>query len=317
TGKDDPETEANAKTALVNLEEAYSAARAALEQYEESAKSVQSAAQDYSIGTGSKTAWSDALSARADAKSAAVSALSAFSRQANDLNALTGGWVSRAYGWNEEAFGPLFEAEVLPPIADIPGASGDSASANNGASADNGASDNGASADNGASDGGASTDSGASGDGGASTDSGASDDGASADNGASDGGANTDSGASDDGASADNGASTNDGASGGGASTDSGDAGQTIDPDSDEIIYGGTLRTVGNGASDSGQTERINGPRIGEDGKVYPFDPEDEALELQKESGQQAPDPEQSVKEAGEALIAVLETLFGVSDEED
>ena len=354
TGKDDTEAEAKTKTALVDLQESYGAAQAALKQYEDAVKAAQSAAQDYSTGTGSKTAWSDALSARADAKSAVTSALSAFSRQANSLNALTGGWVSRTYGWNEEAFGPLFEAEVLPPVADIPGAdggaSGDGASSDNGASgsgasANNGASGDGASADNGASGDGASSNSGASGNGassdngasgngasvnngasgnGASVNNGASGDGASANNGASGNGASSDNGASGNGASVNNGASgngasVNNGASGDGASANNGasgngasaDNGATIDPDSDEAIYGETAQPT-----DSGETERINGPRIGEDGKVYPFDPEDEALQAQQESGQEQ-DPAESVQEAGAALIAVLETLFGVGKEED
>ena len=264
TGKDDTEAETRTKTALVDLAEAYNTAQAALEQHEQAVKTAQSAAQDYAMGTGSKTAWSDALSARADAQSAATSALSAFSRQANALNALTGGWVSRTYGWNEEAFGPLFEAEVLPPTEEVPGE-------------DNGDSDGGASADNGAS---------------------------------------TDGGASDSGASADDGASTDSGASDGGTSTDGGATEQTpIDPNSDEVIYGETAQTT-----DNGETEKINGPRIGEDGKVYPFDPEDEALQLEKEraneqaQAEQAPEQSVGVKEAREALIAALENLFEKED---
>ncbi|MBR4544738.1 MAG: TolC family protein [Oscillibacter sp.] len=268
TGKDEAEAEAQTKTALVDLQAAYNGAQAALQQYEEAAKNAQAAAQDYSIGTGSKAAWSDALSAQSDAKSAVTSALSTFSRQANALNALTGGWVSRTYDWNADAFEPLFEAEVLPPVLDVP------------AGIDTGT-------NGGASGGGTSTGSGGASGGGTSTDSG----------GASGGGASTDSG----------------GASGGGASTDSG--GAEKDPDADSSLYGGAdLRyTPDNGITLEPHT------RIGEDGKIYPVDPEDEEWQLQdgQEEQEAEPDPEETLKQAGEVLVEALKALFGFSGEEE
>ncbi|MBR3570313.1 MAG: hypothetical protein IKN96_05870, partial [Oscillibacter sp.] len=359
TGKDEAKVEEDTKTALVDLGETYNAAQAALKQYEDAAKNAQDAAQAYSTGDGSKTAWSDALSARADAKSAAVSALAAFSRQANALNALTGGWVSKTYGWNEEAFEPLFAAEVLPPVLDVPGeetpasgggaaASGDGAATGSGTPADGGASDSGTTTNSGASGGGAvasgdgaATSSGDSGSG-ATTNSGASGgdavssgDGAAASSGDSGDGASTSSGSSGSGTSAgsgdsgsgtttDNGASGNGAVSSGdGATTGSGDSGNgagadsgaTIDPDADQAIYGGDGLTYKGEGDDTGETKDPYAPRIGEDGKIYPFDPEDEAL--QNGQGQEEADPEESIRQAGEALIAVLETLFGTNQEEE
>ena len=103
------------------------------------------------------------------------------------------------------------------------------------------------------------------------------------------------------------------GGSGSGTSTDNGSSGggtdaRQIEPDSDEAIYGVLPQQS---ETDSGETERINGPRIGEDGKVYPFDPEDD------ETLQLAPQEDDSAKQAGDALIALLETLFGGSVKED
>ena len=322
TGKDEAEAEKQTKTALVDLQEAYNGAQAALSQYEEAQKNAQSAAQAYAMGSGTKTAWSDALSAQSDAKSAVTSALSAFSRQANALNALTGGWVSRTYAWHEAEFGPLFESAILPPttVEELDGESetdADSGSSGDGTSTDSGSSGSGTSADSGSSGGGTSTDSGSSG-GGTSTDSGSSGSGTSTDSGSSGDGTSTDSGSSGDGTSTDSGSSgdgtsTESGSSGSGTGADNGssDGGtdaKQIEPDSDEAIYGALPQQS---ETDSGETERINGPRIGEDGKVYPFDPEDdETLQLEPEEGD-------SAKQAGEALIALLETLFGGSAKED
>ena len=200
------------------------------------------------------------------------------------MNALTGGWVSRTYDWNADAFGPLFEAEILSPILEIPE---ENAASGNGAGADGGASDNGASADGGASDSGASA---------------------------------KDGGASDN-------------------------------PDTDSSLYGGeglqyapsddgddaeppeSLARIGEDGKvypfdpedeafppkppyDGDPPESL--ARIGEDGAVYPFDPEDEALQAQE--GQEATeeqDPADALKQAGEALMEVLRALFGFSDGEE
>ena len=356
TGKDEAEAEAQTKTALVDLQAAYNGAQAALQQYEEAAKNAQAAAQDYSIGTGSKTAWSDALSAQSDAKSAVTSALSSFSRQANALNALTGGWVSRTYDWNADAFEPLFEAEVLPPVLDVPeeiaasgsgistdgGASGSGTSADggtsgSGTSADSGTSGSGTSSDGGTSGSGTSTDGGTSG-GGTSADGGTSGSGTSADSGASGSGTSTDGGTSGSGTSADSGTSgggtsadsgtsgsgtsADGGASGSGTSADSGTSGSGTsadsggtqgDPDADSSLYGGAdLRyTPDNGITLEPHT------RIGEDGKIYPVDPEDEALELQDGQEAEETDPEEALKQAGGILIEALKALLGVSNNEE
>ena len=61
------------------------------------------------MGTGSKAGWYEALSARADSQTALYQAVGVFHRQANTLNELTGGWVSRTQDWLAEALLPLYK----------------------------------------------------------------------------------------------------------------------------------------------------------------------------------------------------------------
>ena len=62
------------------------------------------------MGTGDQDSWYAALTAQADARAALCQALSAFTSQANALNQLTGGWVSRTFGWYADALDPLFQS---------------------------------------------------------------------------------------------------------------------------------------------------------------------------------------------------------------
>ena len=100
------------KTALADLAAAYSGVSSARSAYEQTASAASDAAGAYAMGTGSKTDWYDALSARADSQTALYQAVGAFTRQANTLNELTGGWVSRTQGWLAEALLPLYDTSA-------------------------------------------------------------------------------------------------------------------------------------------------------------------------------------------------------------
>ncbi len=99
------------KTALVDLSTSYQAVQAAIRNYEDAGNASQQAATAYAMETGSKTGWFTALSAKEDSRAALVAAISSFSRQANELNRQSGGWVSRSCGWYASEFTELFQLE--------------------------------------------------------------------------------------------------------------------------------------------------------------------------------------------------------------
>ena len=111
-GADDDARTLALKTALADLAAAYSGVSSARSAYEQTASAASDAAGAYAMGTGSKTDWYDALSARADSQTALYQAVGAFTRQANTLNELTGGWVSRTQGWLAEALLPLYDTSA-------------------------------------------------------------------------------------------------------------------------------------------------------------------------------------------------------------
>jgi len=100
------------KTALVDLTTAYNDVQQALQSYEDAGTASKDAAMAYAMETGSKEAWFDALSSKEDARAALVAAISGFSRQANDLNGESGGWISRNSGWYSEEFTALFQKDM-------------------------------------------------------------------------------------------------------------------------------------------------------------------------------------------------------------
>lgn len=100
------------KTALVDLTTAYNSVQRALQGYEDAGTAAREAAMAYSMETGSKQAWFAALSAKEDARAALVGAIAGFSRQANNLNGKSGGWVSRNCGWYVQEFTALFQRDV-------------------------------------------------------------------------------------------------------------------------------------------------------------------------------------------------------------
>jgi len=114
SGRTAEETETAVKTALLDLTDAHSAVEVCLAQYQAAEQSVQRAAGEYATGSGTKEAWYQAMNNQALARESLVSALADFSREANAFNQMTGGWVSRTFGWHEDIFEPLFQAAILP-----------------------------------------------------------------------------------------------------------------------------------------------------------------------------------------------------------
>ena len=100
--------ELEVKNTLVDLAAAYLEVGTCRSAYEQAAAAAQQTAGQYAMGQATQAQWYAALSAQAAARSALYGALAACGRQANTLNGLTGGWVTRTCGWNAEAFGALF-----------------------------------------------------------------------------------------------------------------------------------------------------------------------------------------------------------------
>lgn len=98
------------QTTLADLTAAYSNVQSALTAYEQSVTAAADAAGTYSMGTGTKANWYNALSASANSQVSLYSALSTFTQQANALNDLTGGWVSRNQGWLSDSLLPLYNS---------------------------------------------------------------------------------------------------------------------------------------------------------------------------------------------------------------
>ncbi len=107
--------EERVKTALVDLTEARRRADSALRRYRLAEEDSQAAAGAYATGGGTKETWYRAMSTQALARAELTAALADFSRQANEFNLLTGGWVSRTYGYHNGVFEPLFKQTEEKP----------------------------------------------------------------------------------------------------------------------------------------------------------------------------------------------------------
>jgi hypothetical protein len=100
------------KDGVLNLSDAYSAAKLALARHQSLSEETAKALDDYSMGLGTKESWYDAMNAEARARNELCAAMADFSKQANHFNQLTGGWVSRTFGWHQDVFEPLLRAEI-------------------------------------------------------------------------------------------------------------------------------------------------------------------------------------------------------------
>ena len=101
---------AQVKNLLLDLQEARDTVLSATDAYEAAGVQAREAAGAFAMGTGDRDSWYEALTAQADARAALCQALSAFTSQANALNQLTGGWVSRTFGWYADTLDPLFQS---------------------------------------------------------------------------------------------------------------------------------------------------------------------------------------------------------------
>ncbi len=110
------------KEKLIDLEEAYAGIQTALQVYQDAVASAQTAAGAFSMGSGSKTAWYQALSVQAEARADLCGTLAVFTGRANTLNQTTGGWVSRTFAWYDDILSPLFQGASEEQEAQAPGA---------------------------------------------------------------------------------------------------------------------------------------------------------------------------------------------------
>ena len=116
TGSEDTDTaiENQVKESLLDLADAYTAARLALSRYQILDANADSALNDYSMGVGSKTAWFEALDDEVTGRVDLYTTMADFSKLANHFNQLTGGWVCRTFDWHRDVFEPLLLAAILP-----------------------------------------------------------------------------------------------------------------------------------------------------------------------------------------------------------
>lgn len=96
------------KTALADLASAYSNVQTAIASCEQAVSAASTAAGAYATGNGTKADWYTALNAQSDSQAALYTAISAYTKQVNALNELTGGWVSRTQGWLSDTMGSLY-----------------------------------------------------------------------------------------------------------------------------------------------------------------------------------------------------------------
>ena len=126
-GNPDPAAlELQIKTLLVDLRDSYGRIQSAVESCRLAAEQSKSAASSFAMGTSDKSGWFSAMSGETDAKLELFAATAAFTKQANTLNTLTGGWVSRTCGWFGQEMGPIFEDAMQDVASEMQGAAAES-----------------------------------------------------------------------------------------------------------------------------------------------------------------------------------------------
>ena len=80
---------------------------------EQAAADVEAQTQAYARGTADKTSLYAAQCAQNEAVAALYQAIGEFTRQANALNTLSGGWIAGEYDWMADTFAALFQSEIL------------------------------------------------------------------------------------------------------------------------------------------------------------------------------------------------------------
>ena len=106
--------QAAVKDGLLNLSDAHSSSQLALARCQALRTNTKNAAAAFSMGVGTKQEWYAAMNEEALARADLCAALADFSKQANQFNRLTGGWVSRTFNWHQDTFETLFLSAVIP-----------------------------------------------------------------------------------------------------------------------------------------------------------------------------------------------------------
>lgn len=107
------------KTIFADLTTAYNNVQGAIQSYQSAKEATNRAAGAYAMGSGTKSAWYQAQSAQADSQTALYAAICAFTRQASELNHLTGGWVSRTQNWLASPLLILYDKAVQEHAASV------------------------------------------------------------------------------------------------------------------------------------------------------------------------------------------------------
>ena len=108
TGESTQNTDMQIKTMLLALQDDWTAVNTAKEIYTMSLNTSRTAGGSFSLGKATKSEWYTALDACSDADLALKTAVAAFEKQANALNQILAGWLSRNCGWHSEELAPVY-----------------------------------------------------------------------------------------------------------------------------------------------------------------------------------------------------------------
>ena len=100
-------------SAVLDLGMAYESLCSAQAEAERAAAQVEEQSQAYARGSGDRAALYAAQCAQNEAVAALYQAAGVFTRQANALNTLSGGWIAGEYHWMADSFAALFQSEIL------------------------------------------------------------------------------------------------------------------------------------------------------------------------------------------------------------
>ena len=98
------------KDLLVDLKEAYNQLQSSVESCRLVSDNATTATNNYAMGESNKSTWFSALSSEVDAEREVYSDAVVFTKYANELNTLTGGWVSRNCNWFKQEMTYIFES---------------------------------------------------------------------------------------------------------------------------------------------------------------------------------------------------------------
>ena len=101
------------RSAVLDLGMAYEGILSAQKTLNQAAAGVSAQTQAYAKGTADRAGLYAAQRAQNEAVASLYQAAGEFARQANSLNALSGGWVAEQYGWMPDTFAALFKSEIL------------------------------------------------------------------------------------------------------------------------------------------------------------------------------------------------------------